>query len=61
MQVESSFVEGIKMAAGFSGVRQYDERLIFMFKVASKIRFSVSLRGGMGLSKTSQGRFPLQN
>ena len=29
------------MAVGFSGVRQYDERLIFMFKVTSKIRFSV--------------------
>ena len=59
MQVESSFVEGIKMAAGFSGVRQYDERLIFMFKVASKIRFSVSLRGGDGFIKNVAGTFSI--
>ena len=47
--------------AGFGGMRQYVGWLICMYKVTSKIRFDVLLRGGVGLWKTSQWRFPFKN
>ena len=59
IQVESSFVEGIKMAAGFSGVRHYVKQLIFMYKVTSKFRFSVWLGGGDGFIKNVPGTFSI--
>ena len=43
-KVESSFVEDIKMAASFSGVRQYVGWVIFVHNVISKMRFEVLLR-----------------
>ena len=53
-KVGSSFVEDIKMAAGFGGVCQYAGWLIFVYKVKSNIRFDILL----GLWKTWQRCFP---
>ena len=52
-KVNPSFVEDINMAAGFGDVRQYVERLTFMYmcQVTSKIRFDVLLGGGGGFMK----------
>ena len=52
-KVATSFIEDIKIVAGFGGVRQY---VIFMYKVKSKIRFDILL--GQGLWKTLQWCFP---
>ena len=50
-KVGSSFVEDIKMAAGFGGVCQYAGWLIFVFKVKSKTRFDILLGRGDGFMK----------
>ena len=50
-KVGPSFVEDIKIAAGFGGVRQYLGWLIFMYKVKSKIRFDILLGRGGGFMK----------
>ena len=52
-KVNPSFVEDINMAAGFGDVRQYVERLTFMYmyQVTSKIRFDVLFGGGGGFMK----------
>ena len=52
-KVNPSFVEHINMAAGFGDVRQYVERLTFMYmyQVTSKIRFDVLFGGGGGFMK----------
>ena len=56
-KVEPSYVENTKMAAGFSGVRQYVGWLISMYKVSSKLRFDVLLRGGGGFMKNVAATF----
>ena len=53
-KVGSSFIEDIKMVAGFGGVCQYAGWLIFMYKVKSNIRFDILL----GLWKRWQRCFP---
>ena len=52
-KVNPSFVEDINMAAGFGDVRQYVERLTFMYmcQVTSKIRFDVLFGEGGGFMK----------
>ena len=51
-KLEPSFVEDIKMAVGFGGVRcEYVQWLIFMYKVTSKIKFDVLLRKRVVLEK----------
>ena len=52
-KVNPSFVEDINMAAGFGDVRQYVERLTFMYmcQVTSKIRLDVLFGGGGGFMK----------
>ena len=50
-KVGPSFVEDIKIAAGFGGVRQYAGWLIFMYKVKSKIRLDILLGRGAGFMK----------
>ena len=54
---ELSFIEDIRMAAGFGGVRQYVGELIFMYKVTSKITFEVLLEGESGFMKNAAVRF----
>ena len=50
-KVGPSFVEDIKIAAGFGGVRQYAGWLIFMYKVKLKIRFDILLGREGGFMK----------
>ena len=52
-KVNPSFVEDINMAAGFGDVRQYVERVTFMYmcQVTSKIRFDVLFGEGGGFMK----------
>ena len=55
--VKPSFVEDIKMAAGFSDVRQCVGWLIFMYKVTSKIRLNLLLGAGGGFMKNVAVKF----
>ena len=61
-KVGPSFVEDIKIAAGFGGVRQCVGWLIFMCKVKSKIRFDILLgRGGVFMKKVAVTFFVLKS
>ena len=50
-KVGPSFIEDIKIAAGFGGVCQHAGWLIFMYKVKSKIRLGILLGRGGGFMK----------